>query len=884
MEAEAEAKRQKTDEGYVARPQEPEVKEEVKQEIKQEEKSEVKQEMKPEVKQEVKQEVQDTPQEKETDAAPITGMPLRPKAFFDTVDCLLNVVPSLNGQVLMPLTEGGLQYLLAGARANVGVKSGRYFYEVKVIETLNPSEGQQRTGRSPMPRQLLKLGFSTLESPLLIGETDESASFDSEGYYYCGKQKHGVSQRLCKDQVIAVLLNLDPSSPNKNTISLFREGVRITQPQTLPACLAGKTLYPHVCFKNITVQTNFGPPLMPLPFKCHMVGQAPATDAVVGIEPAPNGTYEVLFPIAIPDEGTFDWLDDFLKKNPRYVELSDRAMGEWAERSGVFRNKNYSWKHCNDKPDLQTGLPLLDDFSARKILGVVAPTQPRNYVVMEIKSNLLRDERQLFIRRFKRPGFKVVAQVMMGEPPAEFKAEVHKILLEEKQKKADEEWQQRKAQREAERVLRAREKEMEEVRRKAEEEALARAQAEATAQAEAVKAQLMAQGGVTEIAATEPAVPSVEIIDDGDAPSAQATPNAPVPPGEVKHEKPDVVMTEAKETKPPEKKAEEPPEEPRPVVTLSEEEKAICFKQKATSDLTSWTLGGHFTRFSLPEADEGFDEIRYVWNPEAVCKEYLHKWIIKNKILCRMEDILPSDWFHSKAAEWQKVLADWHSKQGEFAAKQAYEVEEPKEEKKDVEDVFAVEDICNTAAGEPLFAKFTFEDWALLSLRLELHLLVHSFRRDANDPERIGIHESHLPFYYNKYYKKTFNVKHYGVETNLQLLTFIKDTVEVNQEVLQAVLSEDVENFDIFVKLTEAARRDRMQKLENGDESARLRFARPEEIRPDAHKAGYKGQTTTYKGQATTYKGQATYKGAGRGGYQPQKGVYQAGFRAYGSR
>ena len=26
---------------------------------------------------------------------------------------------------------------------------------------------------------------------------------------------------------------------------------------------------------------------------------------------------QVLFPIAIPDEGTFDWLDDFLKKNPR---------------------------------------------------------------------------------------------------------------------------------------------------------------------------------------------------------------------------------------------------------------------------------------------------------------------------------------------------------------------------------------------------------------------------------------------------------------------------------------------------------------------------------------------------------------------------------------
>eukprot|EP00434_Breviolum_minutum_P004912 symbB.v1.2.004332.t1/scaffold188.1/size279614/21 len=110
----------------------------------------------------------------------------------------------------MPLTEGGLQYLMAAARGNVGIKSGRYVYEVKVIETLNPSEGLQRSARTPMPRQLLKLGFSTLEAPLL-GETDETVSFDSEGFFYCGKQRVQMAQRLCKDQIIAVLLNLDQS-------------------------------------------------------------------------------------------------------------------------------------------------------------------------------------------------------------------------------------------------------------------------------------------------------------------------------------------------------------------------------------------------------------------------------------------------------------------------------------------------------------------------------------------------------------------------------------------------------------------------------------------------------------------------------------------------
>ena len=35
------------------------------------------------------------------------------------------------------------------------------------------------------------------------------------------------------------------------------------------------------------------------------------------------------------------------------------------------------------------------------------------------------------------------------------------------------------------------------------------------------------------------------------------------------------------------------------------------------------------------------------------------------------------------------------------------------------------------------------------------------------------------PFYYNKYYKKTFNVKHYGVETNLALLSYIQELTKV---------------------------------------------------------------------------------------------------------
>ncbi|CAE8655842.1 unnamed protein product, partial [Polarella glacialis] len=41
---------------------------------------------------------------------------------FLTDDTTLNVMPTVNGKLLMALSDGGFQYLLAGARASVGVK------------------------------------------------------------------------------------------------------------------------------------------------------------------------------------------------------------------------------------------------------------------------------------------------------------------------------------------------------------------------------------------------------------------------------------------------------------------------------------------------------------------------------------------------------------------------------------------------------------------------------------------------------------------------------------------------------------------------------------------------------------------------------------------
>ncbi|CAK0792774.1 unnamed protein product [Prorocentrum cordatum] len=98
-------------------------------------------------------------------------------------------------------------------------------------------------------------------------------------------------------------------------------------------------------------------------------------------------------------------------------------------------------------------------------------------------------------------------------------------------------------------------------------------------------------------------------------------------------------------------------------------------------------------------------------------------------------------------------------------------------------------------------------------------------REDVDDPERVGIHETHLGFYYNKYYRKQLNPKYFGVSTNAELVKLAKDCCMIDGEVLASNLEDDkIDELDHFVKLTEENRRERQRRIDAGDETARLPF------------------------------------------------------------
>merc|ERR1712113_86021 len=98
-------------------------------------------------------------------------------------------------------------------------------------------------------------------------------------------------------------------------------------------------------------------------------------------------------------------------KNPKYVELSDRAIQDWIVKSGMWKNQGWG-AESNDKPFYSFGLEQVDNHSILNAVLDMAPLYPRHYVLMEVKQNLTASDRKQNLKRFNFTQFKRVAAVV----------------------------------------------------------------------------------------------------------------------------------------------------------------------------------------------------------------------------------------------------------------------------------------------------------------------------------------------------------------------------------------------------------------------------------------------------------------------------------------
>ncbi|CAJ1406374.1 unnamed protein product [Effrenium voratum] len=285
-------------------------------------------------------------------------------------------------------------------------------------------------------------------------------------------------------------------------------------------------------------------------------------------------------------------------------------------------------------------------------------------------------------------------------------------------------------------------------------------------------------------------------------------------------------------------------------VEVSEQEQESWF-QKLSNDMEN-QVANTFGDFAIPK-EEGFEEVRFEWAPGHQCEETLRRWVLERKLTQRVQDLKPDNWFRDCQEAWQEHLARWKRRQEDWrdpATRQRLqdeavekrkarevlpvgrlkqdEADEPKDSPQncDEADVWKLEDPMDIGTGEPLFSKFSWEDWMLLELRVQLHLLVHGYKHCMKDPQRVSFHESHTQFYYEAFYKRALSLKQYGVDSVLELLQMVKDTMEVlKNSVLDPQLSEDTP-LENFLRLTEDARRLRLRRLDAG-EDGQLKLVRP---------------------------------------------------------
>lgn len=628
---------------------------------------------------------------------------------FSDNDLTLNALPTSSGRMLTCLSDCGFGELFASARANVGLRAGRYMFEVSVVEsraaTVIPRQrsaardGGGGEDSSELPSPVVRVGFSTAGSPLLLcDDAPGCAYFDSEGFFGGAGLKERAGPSLARNATCAVVLNVEPGSQAANTMSLFHDGRRVSEPLLLPEAMRGKALYPAVTFRSTTLRVNFGSsPWQALPFRCRTVKQAAPTSCEIrslGTPTSAKAVQEVLVPVGLPDEGLSHWLSDFLRKHRGFVEVSERMLGDWLVQSGIPK-----------AAAAKTQANLLARLKSQAL-----PMLHRNYVFFDVKANLLPEQRRSTLSWFRCLGFRKRAVVVMGELPAELKQGLGDVKQES-----------------------------------------------------------------SENARAEPDVPHAD-------------------------------------------------------------------------------LAASFAEFTLPSQDEGFDSLTYDWRPAEACQELFQDWVRRQKNTLRVEDITPSKWFRDRWGEVQKLCRELRKKQNEWrevleqlkawrkegldaSSESTLDDDRPTEVDSEDLDVMSVQNIDDIGSGEPLFAKFVLEDWSLLGLRLELHLLVHAFRRDMADPDRRSFHEQHLEFYYERYFQKTLELGFYGVNKPSELVKLVSDTVQLAAAcpaspsaspvacMLDAVLPIG-EPSATFVKLTERDRRDRILRLDAGEESAVLSFGR----------------------------------------------------------
>lgn len=643
-----------------------------------------------------------------------------PKSLaFNDADATFNAHIS-NRNCLFSVQADGFNQLFAGTRANTGFKSGRYYFEMKMLD---------------QPR-LVRLGFACIEADLSL-EDKHSFSFDATGNAYMGGERASqVCPRWSRTDVVGVLLNIP-----KKTITLFLNGMRPPQANhetRIPdemfdgdVLKAGCELFPVVASRGSAVECNFSTRVWKqIPFVVRPIGKAKKSDVVASTRKKPSlseknkseNTVDITIPVGFDVR---DVIKQWQKENPDGMVLTQDALCHWAEKSGLQKqsNRNHQRGAAVPQPTDKYNVQCLDN-------------------PMGVYPMLLRGGRKYLMSL----------------------SNYHNLHPQQR----------------TDICLKLR---------------------------HSLNAHITAYVSVDEI---------VSVVDEGKA-----------------------VIQQVRE---------------------------------------------FYEQVKMPQDDEDFNDVFFhtekygEGKSKAELGEFVRAkfqaWKKDCKLKSKVTDLKKSTFFATNMGKFQKLKQFQHKSTAESARKQ-YEKEleakktekaakakakklaeekaleeaglEKKEGEEEKEESPVVEDNNDDDAAEPLpdvLEEFSEEDWMLAQLRAEIHTVIHAFKKDVHDEERLSFPAVHFGFYFQLYTGKNFgNTLQMFSCKNLEELTrlvpdickhtSVMDEFELRKHKECLIADYDLvlpafpidSEMSVFVAETEAQRSLRTDRLDAGDENAALNFS-----------------------------------------------------------
>lgn len=328
-----------------------------------------------------------------------------PKIALNRLDCNLDFTVEQDGITGSALHAEGFAYCWSGARANIGLKGGKYCFGCKVMQ--NQKVEMEDTAKDQ--QNLCRVGVSRGDDDVgNLGETANSFGFGGTGKFSNNGSFVSYGGRFGVGDTIVCCVDLESKPRAKIGFCMNGKWLGVAKEfdagPTGLGILGGSAgaIFPHILLKNVKVRVLLSVDHGLVPAEGYRPWDAAADDGNAVEGPKLDGTVnEVIMMVGLPGSGKTTWAEKWAKDHPekRYLVLGTNLALDQMKVPGLMRKRNYGERF---ERFMDRASKIFNQLLAR------AANTPRNYILDQ--TNVYRTARIRKLKPFR--NFRKVAVVV----------------------------------------------------------------------------------------------------------------------------------------------------------------------------------------------------------------------------------------------------------------------------------------------------------------------------------------------------------------------------------------------------------------------------------------------------------------------------------------